>query len=766
MTFSTIDDDKKSETQSFSSDWKMSINNTLSKAFQWYGEFIGLHPLPFVLIPILITIPCGYLIFRNFAINNDLQFLFSPIGAPSVAIELAAENRYNLIAPRTLPPNATMNCTTGEIKLPMATASPSRQIRTTAPPIILAEKPPKLITKGHFVDILIQRTDGGNILEPNITDHYFFVYDYFFNKLNFTYKNQTFITRNLCDPIGPHVPYCWRPYSELKFFTSLYYDPTLASDPNIQFTYPILKIFERTVPIFFLLNGVTKHPVTQRILSAKVVRMVIVITWNQVPENVADETTAKFKEFALALENYYTKVEDPIFTFFLSHSAAAELAIPAAAKEAMPMFGVSLCLLLAFIVLSNIRSPITTSKPLEAFIGLLNPLMAIITTVGILLSVNSVQYPMFPLLAAMPFLIAAIGVDDMFVLVSGWHETDPLLPAHKRLGMVMSEAGVSVMITSVINVISFATCVSQDTRGVSIFGLYASLGLAIEYLYQMTFFMGVMAYGARLEKIARRSLHSAEASERRRTKISSLTDAAKEKWKKSLAKVETFLTQPELYKHKVSALAGLRVLVLIFFVIYMYFALIGCVTIQPDFSIKKVLPKESYYYKFLTLQQETVAREVYPAHIYIMNPPDFRDENQTILFHEFVKNLESIKNYAVGSRSTELWLTPYEDFRETADVSTEDYYRDLQSRWLTIDTFSFWSYQLRFGNTAACDKPLQAFSFFVHYNNLTTFNDVIKLVDGLRNVTNNVSYAQFEPVAFNPLSLIVDQVSWQKKNKF
>lgn len=106
-----------------------------------------------------------------------------------------------------------------------------------------------------------------------------------------------------------------------------------------------------------------------------------------------------------------------------------------------------------------------------AVVGTIEPGLAILSTLGLLLLA---QVPYNAIVVAMPFLvfgkwkmcgdiivttvqftcnnyhsILAIGVNDMFIIISSWHNTNADDPPEKRFTQALSEAGVSITITSV-----------------------------------------------------------------------------------------------------------------------------------------------------------------------------------------------------------------------------------------------------------------------------------------------------------------------------
>ena len=77
--------------------------------------------------------------------------------------------------------------------------------------------------------------------------------------------------------------------------------------------------------------------------------------------------------------------------------------------------------------------------------GVISAGLAIVSAMGFLMYCG---LPFTDLVAASPFLIVAIGVDDMFVMLMAWRKTDHYLDMKERLPEALSEAAASITITS------------------------------------------------------------------------------------------------------------------------------------------------------------------------------------------------------------------------------------------------------------------------------------------------------------------------------
>ena len=78
-------------------------------------------------------------------------------------------------------------------------------------------------------------------------------------------------------------------------------------------------------------------------------------------------------------------------------------------------------------------------------------------------------------LPSLSFLVSGIGVDDMFLLMSGITETDYEDEVEDRIGETMRTSGVSITITSLTDLLAFAAGASSIFLSVRNFCIYSGM---------------------------------------------------------------------------------------------------------------------------------------------------------------------------------------------------------------------------------------------------------------------------------------------------
>lgn len=139
-------------------------------------------------------------------------------------------------------------------------------------------------------------------------------------------------------------------------------------------------------------------------------------------------------------------------------------------------------------------------------------LLGIGATVTVLLSILTgyglctlTGFPITTLTQILPFILIGIGLDDAFVLMGALSQTSPSLPMETRMRKMARNAGPSIVVTSVTDTVAFALgALFTSIPGIRWFCYYAVICIVIDFLYQTTFFIALMALDLRRQDAGRR----------------------------------------------------------------------------------------------------------------------------------------------------------------------------------------------------------------------------------------------------------------------
>lgn len=91
-----------------------------------------------------------------------------------------------------------------------------------------------------------------------------------------------------------------------------------------------------------------------------------------------------------------------------------------------------------------------------------------------------------------PFLILAIGVDNMFILSHSLERTKDE-NIEKRVGRALASVGPSISSAAFCEILAFLTGVLTKAPALVVFCLLAAFAVFFDYLFQITTFMGMLS---------------------------------------------------------------------------------------------------------------------------------------------------------------------------------------------------------------------------------------------------------------------------------
>ncbi|XP_023235023.1 patched domain-containing protein 3-like [Centruroides sculpturatus] len=298
-----------------------------------------------------------------------------------------------------------------------------------------------------------------------------------------------------------------------------------------------------------------------------------------------------------------------------------------------------------------------TSKPLIGVSGCVSSFFAVITAFGILLlcGMNYTEGNMI-----VPFIVVGIGLDDSFVLLAAWRKTNPKDSVEKRMSETYSEATISITITSLTNVACSLIALTTPFRNLHIVGIYMALSIFIDYIYQVTFFGGLLALDGYREA---KNLHAilfvpVKLDERPSgilgfikygcySSINNENNATMTCYKNHLGKILTF----PIVK------AAIIILFLLYFAGGIYFTKYT----RSTTGINKAFNDNSYMLNFFSDENTFYSQYRDRVQIIVTSSLDYSDPNIQNNLEKLTTELENSPHMA-GSNYTESWLRQYLKF--------------------------------------------------------------------------------------------------------
>jgi Niemann-Pick C1 protein len=91
-----------------------------------------------------------------------------------------------------------------------------------------------------------------------------------------------------------------------------------------------------------------------------------------------------------------------------------------------------------------------------------------------------------------PFVLFGVGLDDAYILFGSFVRLDPKMDIGERIKATFEDVGVSIFLTSLTSVLAFVLGSFSNIPAVQWLCLYAFPAVAIDFFYQITFFIALM----------------------------------------------------------------------------------------------------------------------------------------------------------------------------------------------------------------------------------------------------------------------------------
>nr|CDJ96696.1 Patched domain containing protein [Haemonchus contortus] len=291
--------------------------------------------------------------------------------------------------------------------------------------------------------------------------------------------------------------------------------------------------------------------------------------------------------------------------------------------------------------------------------GVISAAMAIASAIGLLLLLG---FGMTSVAYSMPFIVFSVGVDNVFILLSAWRSSPTHLSLQKRMEETFADAGVSITVTSLTDFISFAVGCATPFPSVQMFCAYAVTAVLFTYVYQLTFFAGIMVYTNRREMDNRNCL----------TFMKIKKDESKSTHQDRSFEKNHLLSQ--FFRTTYSDILlnpFVRVLIIICFLIYLGVAIWGCTEVKLGLEPNDLLPDNSYGKQTLRLAEKYFADYGSTLHVWMYNLSEV-DIGPRRIWTVLDKEIE-LYEYTEFTGAADSWLRTYLAFtKQSGLLITQD----------------------------------------------------------------------------------------------
>uniref|UniRef100_A0A915PT93 SSD domain-containing protein n=1 Tax=Setaria digitata TaxID=48799 RepID=A0A915PT93_9BILA len=705
------------------------IEGPLSRLFYRYGQYVALHPLPFIAVPILITAFCSISLLHIHPVADPI-YLFTPRNAPSKYERQVIHNLWPLHYNNYIPGRAVTQ---------------SREVQVLFP------------VEERGTSVIVASRDGGNILEQPYAEAVRRLDFFIQNRVRLYYMGKTYRYHDLClqwrnegCPGNKHV----------HIVSDLY-------QHGINITYPTVRFGSASGYIGGALGGVSLfHEANGTVSLAGGLAWFMIYHLKFFPNNISYISGLWEKKLQEALERY---PPDPSITFTYLHSQTLTEELKRNANSLIPRFVVAFSILVFFSILCSLVFVDGTfyidwvlSKPVLSLLGVINAAMGIVTGIGI---TSFCGVPCSDIVGVMPFLLVAVGTDNMFLMVAAVRHTNRAYPVPKRIGESMSDAAISILITSLTDAFSFGVGAITCIPAVQIFCIYTGVAITVTFIYQVSFFCALLSLAVEWEAAG---LHCVWLQPTiSDTFIKSISVKSRLFWMGSRADPDAKNLEQNLkdtcaktfFKEWFAPVLMnpvVKILVAMWFFIYAGLSVYGCFHLREGLEPINLLVQDSYaipHYRYL---EKYFWNYGAPLQIVVNNAPDLRDTSERRRVQSMVHAFANTK-YSIGDDSVQFWLNEMEIYYKKElgmDIVDSEIY-GMAEHFFLAKSQDIWSEDVIWETNQQGFYRIRSFRFLVGMKHISKTYYQEEATRVFREVAQR--YPSYNVTTFSPLWLFTDQ---------
>ncbi|KAI6195873.1 Protein CBR-PTR-18 [Aphelenchoides besseyi] len=588
------------------------------------------------------------------------------------------------------------------------------------------------------VIVAMLAADGGSVLRPQYIDRALEIEEFLQYKLKVEHEGRWYSYSDFC---GAQCDTS----DAVSIFLTMYRDVQHRGKANVKLTYPSMDVYGHRV---YLANNIFRVSLNNR---SKVVESADLITINFHAIWGNDTIHTVMSKWEHAVLDYCLKThKDPLIQL---HTTSEGLMIRRTGVKAVPLMFVTFIIVLSFTVITSLKRDPVRSKPWESFIGVMCPILSLCASFGLLFWLD---FDFLPIVTVVPFLILAIGVDDVFIFLHAWSRTDPELELRHRVAEMLADAGPSITITSLTNFLSFAIGIWTPTPAIRVFCIFISVAVVFDYIYQVFFYTAViMVGGMREERKLNAYVPCLKVPDHKRVKREP-SYAEKPIWRRRLDKFgEVFVDAWVDFSMSNFTRVGLAIILIIYWAISGY----GVMQIKVGLSSEKLFLDDSPLLELVRLQTNIIFKEGGQMAVFFNNPGDLTQPETVPKVMKILERFEHAHG-AVGSSSTQMWLSPYLPFIGLQNRGSIDFKYKYLPEFFGYQEYRRWSHYVNLGSHQDClnEKPtcIQKFFFSTGFHNAVTWRDRFELLQAWRAVAEQ--YQEFNLTIYEDFSMYSDQL--------
>ncbi|XP_071944362.1 patched domain-containing protein 3-like [Antedon mediterranea] len=616
------------------------ISRPLSNIYAKYARVVCRHPLPFIFVPVIVSLCLGSG-FQQIKFFTNIEYLSTPKNAESKRNRDYIDDVYNIKNNGMLVNRLSMPTSFGRV-------------------IISGSQQQNILQSEEFMEVIrVHET----ILDISVVN----------NGLENTF-------RNMC--------LSWMGDCATNSILEVYdYDATKV--PFVTINYPFT--IHPTGKVFGIateLGDVTFVKETDIVKSAKYIRLSYYLKVSEISELWEEK-------FLKAMEGF----DSEVIRISRDTSTALSDEFLISTFSIIPLIPIAFLLIVSFSLISSATMDWVVNKPILTLLGVVSAVLGGLAANGLLLYF---EVTFTAICALTPIIIMSIGIDDMYILIASWRKTNVRSSVEDRLSETLSEAALSITITSLTDFIAFAVGCTSVFPGVSFFCIYNAVSILFVYVYVLTFFLSCMVITGRREASNRHCITCKKVVP---------GDVAHSSCYRILCAGGTYNTTSSDSSHIIMVFfrdyfgplmgkSWMKIAALLVYAMYIGFSTWGVTQLKKGLDFRDIVLKDSYVIPFQDIEQNSF--QTYGPLIQIVFTEEIEYWHPDVINYimELHNDLETSK-YGLNSEyfTTDSWIRSFKKYLSiTGQAPTNGtiFLNILQNQFLVENQFKHFELDLVF----------------------------------------------------------------------
>lgn len=452
----------------------------------------------------------------------------------------------------------------------------------------------------------------------------------------------------------------------------LFWSPEfLAAVVNKNVTYPIFTSPKLGAVSYasYIADKVSLDTTGRHLTGVKFIKISFMIrTDGSTYEDMATEWVKNFNSY---MEKYSSNKLDIAYGHFKSRDEELDKNV----SGDITLFSITFTLMITYACVSTISGRFTDQvgqRMWLGFAGIFAAGFAIVAGFGLCAAIG-VEF--VSIVGVLPFLIIGIGIDDMFILLSGLSEAQSKVSVEERMAETLRIAGVGISITSLTDVIAFAAGIGSTFISVRNFCIYTSVAVVFCYLNNLTFFASCIAINERRINDNRhfmtcRKIETKEELRRRGASAKTILCCGGSQ-PTGRHEAEGFIDRfPRWIIPKIVLKTPLKIIIIFLFLGYLAAGIYGCIYLKQGLLLTNLVNEDSYFYKYSQWNEEYFPRQS-PVSFVIQGSYKYSHDNTQALVNKLISDAQSNK-YFDGAFEIN-WLKSFKSSQFYSNITEQSF---------------------------------------------------------------------------------------------